>query len=156
MKTASTMLGISLCAAFASATPLAAEPLHKVVAGLNYQVQRSASEALVQAVRVRRDTGQVLVRYTNGKTGWVDASELRAYRQPIATDAGSYLFVAAAMACLLDEHRCGIGPVRRAPAAAPVAPASAAAPALAKTPAIAAAVGVPSGQRALAPASLPR
>lgn len=87
-------------------SPALAEEVDRVVAGLNYRVADGGSHLLAQAVRVRRDTGAVLVRYANAQTAWVDASRLSAYRQPVSTDAGPYLFVAAALACLLDEQRC--------------------------------------------------
>ena len=87
-----------------------AETAERIVAGLKYRITQSEPDELVQAVRVRRVTGEVMVRYTNGRTAWVDAAELTAYRQAIATDSGSYLFVVAALACLMDTDRCGLEP----------------------------------------------
>ena len=124
MRTASVLLSAFLCAGV-PAQALAGEAA-KVVPGLNYQIAQDGPQVLVQAVRVRPDTGQVLIRHTNGRTAWVDASELRAHRQPVATEAGGYLFVAAAIACLMDEHRCQLGvnrsastPTRSKPADSP-------------------------------------
>ncbi len=102
--TLSCLVGASLAA------PVAAEDFHRVVAGLNYRVADGADAPLVQAVRLRPDTGQVLVRYANAKVEWVDAARLAALPQPVATDAGSYLFVVAALACLLDRDGCVRGP----------------------------------------------
>lgn len=105
--TLSCLVGASLVA------PAAAEDFHRVVAGLNYRVADGADAPLVQAVRLRPDTGQVLVRYANAKVEWVDAERLAALPQPVATDAGSYLFVVAALACLLDRDGCVRGPATR-------------------------------------------
>lgn len=86
--------------------PAAAENSHGAVAGLYYRIAGSTYAGLAQAVRVRADTGKVLVRYPNAKTEWVEPERLIAQPQPLATDAGPYLFVVAALACLLDENKC--------------------------------------------------
>lgn len=83
-----------------------AEELHRVVTGLNYRVSDGERGEIAQAARVRLADGKVLVRYPDAKTEWVAAARLAAQPQPVSTDAGPYLFVAAALACLLDERAC--------------------------------------------------
>lgn len=117
MRTASLALPCLLIASLAF--PAAAEEFDRVVAGLNYRVTGNGGAGLVQAVRVRRDTAQVLVRHPNARTEWVDAVRLVAQPQQVATDGGPYLFVAAALACLLDPHGCVRPPARAADVAAP-------------------------------------
>ncbi|MCD6681233.1 MAG: hypothetical protein LT102_11360 [Burkholderiaceae bacterium] len=104
MRTAALMLSC-LVGAFVVA-PAAAEDFHRVVAGLNYRIAHGAHGGLAQAVRSSPSTGKILVRYANTKTEWVDAQRLSAQPQPLATEAGPYLFVAAALACLLDTSGC--------------------------------------------------
>jgi len=104
MRTAALMLSC-LVGAFVVA-PAAAEDFHRVVAGLNYRIAQGAHGKLAQAVRSSPNTGKILVRYANAQTEWVDAQRLSAQPQPLATEAGPYLFVAAALACLLDTSGC--------------------------------------------------
>ncbi|HEY0879113.1 MAG TPA: hypothetical protein VGE10_11745 [Zeimonas sp.] len=104
MRTAASMLSCLAVASFAASAT--AEDFHRVVAGLNYRVAGGVDAELAQAVRVRPDTGKVLVRYSNARTEWVDPARLAAQPQPLATDSGPYLFVAAALACLLDRDGC--------------------------------------------------
>lgn len=119
MRIGSRTLSCLVCASLAA--PAAAEEFHRVVAGLNYRVADVGDASLVQAVRVRPDTRQVLVRHANAKTEWVDAARLTALPQPVATDAGSYLFAVAALACLLDRNGCLRIPTREARSSAPPA-----------------------------------
>jgi len=93
--------------------PAAAENSHRAVAGLHYRIAGSSNAGLAQAVRVRADARKVLVRYPNAKTEWVDAERLIAQPQPLATEAGPYLFVVAALACLLDENKCVRNPASK-------------------------------------------
>ena len=103
MRTAALTLSC-LVATFAAA-PATAEDVNRVVAGLNYSVS-GGHVAIAQAVRVRRGTGTVLVRYPDARTEWVDAARLVSQAQPVSSDTGPYLFVVAALACLLDENGC--------------------------------------------------
>lgn len=104
MRTAASLLSCLAAACFVASA--AAEDPDRVVAGLNYRVADGVDAELAQAVRVRPGTGKVLVRYSNARTEWVDAARLVAQPQSLATDAGPYLFVAAALACLLDRGGC--------------------------------------------------
>jgi hypothetical protein len=106
MRTVSVLLSC-LVVAFLVA-PAAAEDLDRVVAGLSYRLNGGPRPGIVQVVRVRHEAGRVFVRHADGSAEWVDAKRLAARPQPIATDAGPYLFVAAALACLLDEDRCAL------------------------------------------------
>jgi len=119
MRTAALMLSC-LVGAFVVA-PATAEDFHHVVAGLNYRIAHGAHAGLAQAVRSHPNTGKVLVRYANAETEWVDAKRLTAQPQPLATEAGPYLFVAAALACLLDKSGCARhAPSQTSPAIAPL------------------------------------
>lgn len=115
------LLSSLVCASLVA--PAAAEEFHRVVAGLNYRVADGGETSLVQAVRLRPETRQVMVRYANARTEWVDASRLASLSQPVATDAGSYLFAVAALACLLEGNGCLRAPVSRTlPAREPAVP----------------------------------
>jgi len=116
-------LALSCLACASFVPPAAAEPAGRVVSGLTYRVE-GEQPGRAQAVRVRAETGKVLVRYENARTAWVDAHRLVAQPQPVAAHGGSYLFVVAALACLLDEQGCARRTTPVADAATRAVPAS--------------------------------
>lgn len=100
------VLWVSCLVGASVVAPAVAEELDRVVIGLNYRVSDGEHGEMAQAARLRLADGKVLVRYPDARTEWVAAARLVAQPQPVSTDAGPYLFVAAALACLLDERAC--------------------------------------------------